>query len=86
MEGDYKYEVRIHEGNPKYTEAKTIYRVARKCTILDGKGQGNGTEYLGIDGKWYHESILKEFRRNGDKNPLFNEEACKMTHISLGGQ
>ena len=42
-------------------------------------------EYLGSDGNWYHESILTEYFKDGNKNPNFNEEAVKKTHIPLGG-
>jgi hypothetical protein len=59
IEGDYKYTVRIHKGNTQYTNSQSIYRVSRQSTILDANGQGNGLEYLGTDGNWYHESILK---------------------------
>ena len=85
LEGDYKYTVRIHEGDPMYTEAKSIYRVARKKVIKGANNQGSGLEYLGVDGNWYHESLLKEFYKNGNRNPLFNEEAAKLTHIFIGG-
>lgn len=45
-----------------------------------------GLEYLGTDGNWYHESVLKEFLRGGSPNPIFNEDAARMTHIPLGGK
>lgn len=86
IEGNYKYTVRIHEGNSIHTNAESIYRVSRQNTILDSNGQGTGLEYLGIDGNWYHESILKEFLRGGTQNPIFNEAAARMTHIPLGGK
>ena len=82
-EGDYKYTVRIHEGNATYTDAESIYRVSRKSTVING--QGSGMEYLGTDGNWYSERVLKEFYKDGSKNPLFNENASKITHISVGG-
>ncbi|OPX42923.1 hypothetical protein CLHUN_32470 [Ruminiclostridium hungatei] len=85
IEGDYKYTVRVHEGNTAYTDADSIYRVSRKNTVTDANGQGNGLQYLGTDGKWYSESVLKEFYKDGSKNPLFNETASKMTHIPVGG-
>lgn len=83
LEGEYKYTVRVHEGNSMYTDAESIYRVARKSTIVDANGQGSGLEYLGTDGNWYSESVLKEFYKDGSRNPLFNEEASKMTHIPV---
>lgn len=85
-EGDYKYTVRIHEGNSMHTDADSIYRVSRQSTILDSNGQGTGLEYLGTDGNWYHESVLKEFNRGGVPNPNFNDEAARLTHIPLGGK
>ena len=85
VEGDYQYTVRIHEGNAKYTDAESIYRVSRRSTILDEHGQGTGLEYLGTDGNWYHESVLKEFFKGGTQNSNFNEAAAKMTHIPIGG-
>jgi len=84
-EGDFKYTVRVHEGNPAYTNADSIYRVSRQSTILDANGQGMGLQYLGTDGNWYAESVLKEFFKDGTKNPLFNEVASKMTHIPVNG-
>lgn len=75
----------MHEGNSKYTDARSIYRVSRQSTVLDANGQGSGLEYLGTDGNWYHESILTEFYRGGVANPNYNELAAKITHISLNG-
>ncbi|MBD5463888.1 MAG: RHS repeat-associated core domain-containing protein [Lachnospiraceae bacterium] len=85
IEDDYKYTVRVHEGNSKYTNADVIYRVSRQSTILDEHGQGTGLEYLGTDGNWYHESVLIEFFKGGTPNPNFNDVAAKMTHIPVGG-
>ena len=85
IDGDYKYTVRVHEGNSTYTDANSIYRVSRKSTVVDEFGQGRGLEYLGTDGNWYQESVLKEFYKDGSINPLFNESASKMTHIPIGG-
>ena len=85
VEGDYKYTVRVHEGNSKYTDADSIYRVSRQSTILDEHGQGTGLEYLGTDGNWYHESVLTEFFKGGTPNPNFNEAAARMTHIPISG-
>lgn len=84
-EGDFKYPVRVHEGNSTYTNAESIYRVSRQSTVLDANGQGMGLEYLGTDGNWYAESVLKEFFKDGTKNPLFNEVASKMTNIPVVG-
>lgn len=85
IEGDYKYTVRIHEGNTKYTDASSIYRVSRQNMILDSNGQGNGLEYLGTDGNWYHQSVLTEFFKGGTPNPNFNENAARITHIAIKG-
>ena len=85
IEGDYKYTVRIHEGNTKYTDANSIYRVSRQSTILDANGQGTGLEYLGTDGNWYHQSVLVEFFKGGTPNPDFNEFAAQITHIAING-
>lgn len=74
----------MHIRNTAHTNAKSIYRVSRQSTIIDSNGQGTGLEYLGTDGNWYHESVLKEFLRRGSPNPIFNEEAARMTHIPLG--
>jgi hypothetical protein len=38
---------------------------------------------LGTDGEWYPESCLKEFFKDGAKNPLFNENASKITHMPV---
>ena len=75
-EGGYKYTVRIHEGDPRYTSANTIYRVSRQAL-------GNGQEYLGSDGIWYHKSVLTEFYKDGSPNPFYNEHAAVVTHIPL---
>ena len=85
IEGDYKYTVRIHEGNTKYTDTSSIYRVSRQSTILDANGQGTGIEYLGTDGNWYHQSVLTEFFKGGTLNPDFNENAARITHIAING-
>ncbi|EMF2335101.1 hypothetical protein V2W83_002985 [Listeria monocytogenes] len=78
--GDYNYEVRVHPGDPKYTDAKTIYRVSRKAKPVQGK-QGSGVEYMDKNGKWWHQSELREFNGDGTLNPLFNHDAAKNTHI-----
>lgn len=83
VDGDYRYTVRVYKGNPAYTNADSIYRVSRKYTILDANGQGKGLEYLGTDGIWYPESVLKEFYKDGSLNPVFNEGASIMTHIPV---
>ncbi|MNI26720.1 hypothetical protein D3C73_804310 [compost metagenome] len=80
----FVYEVRIHPGNSQHTNANSIYRVSRKSVPNpDPKIQGSGTEYLGTDGKWYKESELKEFFKDGTKNPNFNGTGAKNTHIDL---
>ncbi|WP_258013973.1 contractile injection system protein, VgrG/Pvc8 family [Paenibacillus polymyxa] len=80
----FVYEVRIHPGNSQHTNANSIYRVSRKSAPNpDPKIQGSGTEYLGTDGKWYKESELKEFFKDGTKNPNFNATGAKNTHINL---
>lgn len=73
--GDYNYEVRVHPGDPRYTDAKTIYRVSRKAK------QGSGMEYMDKNGKCWHQSELREFNGDGTLNPLFNHDAAKNTHI-----
>lgn len=78
--------MRIHEGDPRYTDADSIYRVSRQKAILQSNKQGTGIEYLGTDGNWYHESILKEFFKDGSRNSNFNDEAVRLTHIPLGGK
>ena len=83
IDGDYEYMVRIHPGNPEYTTAESIYRVARRTAVEDEHGQRAGWEYLGTDGHWYRERILRETYRNGNQNPDFNEDAARMTHIPL---
>lgn len=78
IDGEYKYEVRIHEGNSNYTNAKRIYRVSRqKIPSSDPRVQGSGTEYLGSDGIWYHTSVLKP------NSPTYNQKAASITHIPL---
>lgn len=72
--------MRVHPGDPKYTDAKTIYRVSRKAKPVQGK-QGSGVEYMDKNGKWWHQSELREFNGDGTRNPLFNREAAKNTHI-----
>jgi len=76
----FKYEVRIHEGDTRYTSAKTIYRVSRQQILPPGSPpgtQGTGTFYLGTDAQWYHTSVLKP------NNPLYNRNAAQITHIPL---
>jgi len=75
----------VHEGNTKYTDAESIYRVSRQSTKLDANGQGTGLEYLGSDGKWYHQSVLTEYYKDGTRNPNFDENAAKVTHIAITG-
>ncbi|HCN47918.1 MAG TPA: hypothetical protein DIT10_02265 [Chryseobacterium sp.] len=80
--GEYNYEVRVHPGDSKYTEAKTIYRASRKLKPIQGK-QGSGIEYMDKNGKWWHQSELREFNGDGTLNPLFNKDAAKNTHIPM---
>ena len=75
-ENGYVYEIRIHAGNPLYTNSKYIFRVARQSF-------GNGWSYLGLDRKWYSTSVLKEFFKNGVINPNFNEFAVIVTHLPI---
>lgn len=70
MEGDYKITVRAHAGNPQYTDAKMIYRVSRQKI-------GFGTEYLGSNNVWYHQSILKP------QNIGYDDLGARLTHIKL---
>ena len=73
-----------NEGNGKYTDADSIYRVSRqKVPDPNPKVQGSGKEYLGNDGKWYHESELIEFNKNGTPNPSYNKHGAKVTHIPV---
>jgi len=81
IEGDYKFEVRIHPADPSYGKAGSIYRVSRQ-RINISNGQGTGTEYMGSDGNWYHESFLKP-GKSGNVNPNFNNSAAESTHIQL---
>ena len=45
--------------------------------------QGTGTFYLGTDGKWHHTSVLNEFYRSGQPNPIYDAYAARITHIEL---
>ena len=38
IEGDFKYTIRVHEGNSAYTNAESIYRVSRQSTVPDANG------------------------------------------------
>lgn len=80
--GEYNYEVRVHPGDSKYTEDKTTYRASRKIKPIQGK-QGSGIEYMDKNGKWWHQSELREFNGDGTLNPLFNKDAAKNTHIPM---
>ena len=75
--GDYQYTIKVYEGNSSYTDSSAIYRVSRQSTTFDSNGQGTGLEYLGTDGNWYHEFVLKQFNRDGTLNSNFNEEAAR---------
>lgn len=69
---NYSYEVRIHPGEKKHTDAEFIYRVGRKGKARDAHGQGPGIEYLGSDRNWY-------FKRDIQKD----DALAKLTHIPL---
>ena len=75
-----KYEVRIHPADPKY-DSGDIFRIGRKQPGVDAHGQGQGMEYLDKNGVWHQEKTLREFNKDGSKNPLFNEQAAKDTHM-----
>jgi hypothetical protein len=81
MDGDYKYEVRIHEGNPAYTKSKDIFRVARQRLGKDGKPDGSGWEYLDSNGQWHPQRNLKAGSKDGQANPSYNPDAARDTHI-----
>ncbi len=81
-ENGYKYEVRVHKGDPNYTNADNIYRVSRQQIPKVGE-QGTGTEYLDINGKWHFENTLKQYYKGGIENPNFNFNAARDTHIPL---
>ena len=84
IDGEYKYEVRVHPGEDQYTSADRIYRVSRqRVPSVDPTVQGTGIEYLGSDGNWYHQSVLRATNKGGIPNPLFNSEAARLTHIPL---
>lgn len=72
--------MRVYPGDPKYTDAKTIYRVSRKAKPVQGK-QRSGVEYMDKNGKWWHQSELRGFNGDGTLNPLFNHDAVKNTRI-----
>jgi len=73
---DFKYEVRVHPAEPQYGKTGSIYRVARRSKEVDEHGQGSGWEYLGDDGKWYKQSILKP-------GPNQDHDAAARTHIQV---
>lgn len=50
IEGDYKYEVRIHEVETQYGKTG-IYRVSRQRVNLPAGQQGTGVEYIIIFSK-----------------------------------
>ena len=82
VENSYKYEVRIHAGESQYTNSQSIYRVSRQAIPTPGV-QGIGIEYMDVNGKWWHKSVLKEFFKGGVPNPFFNPIAAAETHIPL---
>ena len=75
-DGGTIYEVRIHAGNPQFTNSKYIFRVARQT-------YGRGWQYLGLDNRWYKASALKQFHKGGIPNPNFDEFGSIMTHLSI---
>lgn len=76
--------MRVHPGEDQYTSADRIYRVSRqRVPSVDPTVQGTGIEYLGSDGNWYHQSVLRATNKGGIPNPLFNSEAARLTHIPL---
>ena len=73
IEGNYKIEVRVHAGNPKYTNANQILRVSRRPVGM-GKSM---IEYLGSDKIWYS---IKKLKPNSF---LFDPVAAMVTHIPI---
>ena len=61
-----------------------IAYLGKKFQIRTLKVQGSGKEYLGNDGKWYHESELIEFNKNGTPNPSYNKHGAKSNAYSSG--
>ena len=82
IEDGFKYEVRIHAGDATYTNAASIYRVARQKIPQPGT-QGSGWEYMDKNGNWFQESVLKPYYRDGSLNPIYNDAAAKNTHIPV---
>ena len=82
IEGDYKYEVRIHDANPEYGKTGSIYRVSRQRVNIPEGQQGTGVEYMDVNGNWQHQSTLKP-GKSGNANPNYNDTAAKETHIQL---
>ena len=68
IEGNYTIKVRVHNGDPRYTAAKQIFRVQRQAFPVNN----TGWEYLGTNGIWYRVSFLKT-----------NDYAAMITHIPI---
>ena len=75
-DGSTKYQIRIHAGNSQFTNSKYIFRMARQT-------YGKGWQYLGLNNKWYKETILRQFFKGGVTNPNFNEVGAIMTHLPI---
>ena len=75
--GGFEYEARIHPADPAYGQTGNIYRVARRRLGTDANGQGDGWEYIDINGNWHHTSTLKP------NNPTYNAQAARDTHIPI---
>jgi len=81
-DGEYDYEVRIHEAEPQHGKSGNIYRVARRKKGVDANGQGFGWEYGDMNGNWHSTKSLKP-GKGTQKNPDYNEQAAKDTHIEV---
>ena len=66
----------VHEAETQYGKSGSIYRLGRQKP-------SNGTEYIDSNGKWHHESTLKETYKDGRPNPLFNKNTARNKHIQL---
>jgi hypothetical protein len=84
MEGGFKFEVRIHPADQRYSMSGSIYRVSRQVvpSVIDPSKQGSGLEYIDATSKWHHQMTLKPGQLS-NPNPLFNSAAAKSTHIDL---
>jgi RHS repeat-associated protein len=80
--GKYKYEVRVHPGEAKHTDAKDVYRVSRQELKADGTAAGKGLQYLDIRGEWHPAKTLKAASKDGKHaNPTYNAKAAIETHM-----